>query len=68
MQAAKEEFLGQLADPQRQMIGAQQVADVRQAVQDSGEPPAARLLRRRCTMDPEGLTCPCMQSRLASCP
>ncbi|PRW58605.1 alkaline phosphatase isoform A [Chlorella sorokiniana] len=35
MQAAKEEFLAQLAHPRRQMIGAQQVADVRQAVQDS---------------------------------
>lgn len=37
MQATKQEFLAQLADPQREMIGAQQVADVRQAVQDSGE-------------------------------
>ncbi|KAI7841597.1 hypothetical protein COHA_004767 [Chlorella ohadii] len=35
MQSAKEEFLAQLADPQRELIGAQQVADVRQAVQES---------------------------------
>lgn len=37
MQSAKEEFLAQLADPQRELIGAQQVADVRQAVQESGK-------------------------------
>ena len=36
MQAARDDFLARLADPQREMIGPQQVADVRQAVQDSG--------------------------------